>query len=65
MIIPIRCKSCGKPIGHFYEEYSERRDKGEDVKKILDDFNVKRYCCRTHLMGHVNLIDIAAQFKKF
>lgn len=64
MIIPIRCWSCGKPVGHLYEEYCERAAKGESKKKILDNFGLKRYCCRAMLLGQVDLIDTAAQFRR-
>jgi len=64
MIIPIRCFSCGKPIGHLWEEYKERLGKGEERKKILDELGLERYCCRSIFMGHVDLIDTAAKFKK-
>lgn len=65
MIIPARCMSCGKPVGHLYEEYQERIKKGEDRKKILDELGLQRYCCRALFLGHVDLIDLAAPFKKF
>ena len=65
MIIPIRCQSCGKPVAHLWEKYLERVEKGEDRKKVLDDLGLERYCCRTLFLGHVDLMDIAAQFKKF
>ena len=65
MIIPVRCWSCGKPIGHLYEEYKEKAAMNEDSKKVLDKLGVKRYCCRSMLIGHVDLIDDAAKFKKF
>jgi DNA-directed RNA polymerase subunit N len=65
MIIPIRCFSCGKPMAHLWEEYKERVAKGEDRKKVMDDLGVERYCCRAILLGHVDLIDTAAKFKKF
>lgn len=65
MIIPIRCFSCGKPIGHLWEEWLERNEKGESKKKILDALGVERYCCRGVFMGHVELIDLASEFKKF
>ncbi|MDP7324055.1 MAG: DNA-directed RNA polymerase subunit N [Candidatus Woesearchaeota archaeon] len=65
MIIPIRCVSCGKPVAQLWEEFSERKGKGEDVKKILDDLGLERYCCRGLFLGHVDLIDDAAAFKKF
>ena len=65
MIIPMRCFSCGKPISHLWEEFNERKANGEDVKKVLDELGLERYCCRGTMMGHVDLIDTAAQFKKF
>ena len=65
MIIPIRCWSCGKPIGHLWSEYKERVDKGDDRKKVMDDLHIERYCCRAMMLGQVDLIDTVAQFKKF
>jgi len=63
-MIPIRCFSCGKPIGHLWDEFSEKAAKGEDKKKIMDELGLEKYCCRTAMMGTVELIDLAAEFKK-
>lgn len=65
MIIPIRCFSCGKPIGHMWKEYSERTAKGEDAKKVMDDLGLERYCCRAQMLGHIDLADTAGKFKRF
>ncbi len=65
MIIPIRCWSCGKPIAHLYEDFINRVAKGENRKAVMDDLCLERYCCRGMLLGQVDLIDKAAQFKKF
>ena len=64
MIIPIRCWSCGKPIGHLWEDFQARVKKGDDRKEILDELGLERYCCRAMLLGHVDLIDTSAEFKK-
>lgn len=64
MIIPIRCFSCGKPVAQHWEEYVERTANGENRKKVLDELGLTRYCCRALFMGHVDLIDTVAQFKK-
>ena len=64
MIIPIRCYACGKPVAHLYPEFLERVAKGEDRKKIMDELGMERYCCRALFLGHVDLTDIAAEFKK-
>ena len=64
MIIPIRCFSCGKPIGHLWEEFEKKVENGQSKKEAMDELGVVRFCCRAHLMGHVDLADLAAQFKK-
>lgn len=65
MIVNVRCWSCGKPIAQVYDEYKERVENGEDRKKVMDELGLKRYCCRASILGHVDLIDTAARFKKF
>ena len=64
MIVPVRCFSCGKPIGHLCEEFQEKV-KTQPKKKVLDSMGLTRFCCRAMLLGHVDLADTAAQFKKF
>ncbi len=64
MLIPVRCFSCGFPIGAFYEEYKKRVEKGEDPGKVMDDLGIKRYCCRRMLLSQVDVIDEIAPFKK-
>jgi len=65
MMIPVRCYSCGKPIAQHWEEFKERVSKGEDRKKVLDDLKLNRFCCRSQFLGHVDLVEVAAKFKKF
>lgn len=64
MIIQIRCYSCGKPIAHLWGEYKQKVVKGEDIKKVLDSLGLKRYCCRQAMMGHIDLQEMVANFKK-
>ena len=64
MLIPVRCFSCGKPIGQFWEEYKKRIDSGEDPKKVLDDLKLERYCCRAALLGHADMLPEITKFKK-
>ena len=63
MIIPIRCFSCGKPVAHLWEKYQERI-KSENPKKVMDSIGLERYCCRALFLGHVDLLDTVARFKK-
>ena len=73
MIVPVRCMSCGKPIGHLWEKYQEKIAKADEKtdkeaanlkKQALDELGLERYCCRSVFMGHVDLMDLAAHFKK-
>ena len=60
----MRCMSCGKPVAQFWEEYKERTEKGEESKKVMDQLGLTRFCCRALFLGHIDLIDTVAQFKK-
>lgn len=63
MLPPVRCFTCGKPIGgKIYQEFTRRVQRGEDPKKVLDDLGLKRYCCRTVLLSTVVLIDDVAAY---
>ena len=64
MIIPIRCFSCGKPIGHLWEEFKQRVEEGETPKKILDELGLERYCCRSMFIGQTDLTELIGRFKK-
>ena len=64
MIIPVRCPTCGKPLGHLWPIFVERVSRGEDPKKVLDDLGVKRYCCRRTLLAHVPLIYEVIRFRR-
>ena len=63
MLIPVRCTSCGKPIGGLYEKYKERVEKGESPKKVLDDLGLDRYCCRTLFMTNIDVLSKVAKFR--
>ena len=57
MIIPVRCFTCGTLIADKWDEFVKRIDEGDEPQKILDDLNVKRWCCRRMLVSHTDLIE--------
>jgi DNA-directed RNA polymerase subunit N len=65
MIIPVRCFSCGRPVAQNWEEYVERTGKGEDAGKVMDEFGLRRYCCRRMLVTHSEIIDETMLHKRF
>ena len=65
MIIPVRCISCGKPVGHLWQKYVKLTEKDKlSSKDALDKLKLKRYCCRALFIGHVDLMDTIAEYKK-
>ena len=56
--------SCGKPVAHLWEEFNKRVEQKEEPRKVLDELGLKRYCCRALFLGHIDLINITAQYKK-
>ena len=65
MIIPIKCISCGKPIGHLWEKFKEKVEHGEDADKVFDELGLERYCCRSVFLGQVDNLELINKFKKF
>ncbi len=64
MMPPIRCPTCGKVLGQYWEEFNKRIENGEDPKKVLDDMGIDRYCCRTTMLTSVDLMETISRFKK-
>jgi DNA-directed RNA polymerase subunit N len=62
MIIPIRCFSCGKPLGHLWKKYEELLAEGKNSKEALDELSCTRFCCRGNMLSNVESIDIIGQF---
>ena len=63
MIIPIRCMSCGKPVGHLLEAY-QKESKKRNPAKVLDELGLERYCCRSLFLTHIDLIPRIARYSK-
>jgi len=74
VIIPVRCFTCGKVVAPAYEEFIKRYDEykkavdagekpKENPKKILDDLGLERYCCRSMIISHVDLIKDSAPYE--
>jgi DNA-directed RNA polymerase subunit N len=64
MLIPIRCMTCGKPVGQYWEKYRQEVKKGKSPKTVLDTIGLERYCCRSLFMTHVDLQGKVGQYNK-
>ena len=50
-MLPVRCYTCNKIIGNKEKQYEELVKEGFEMRVILDELGLKRYCCRRMLMG--------------
>ena len=73
-MLPLRCFTCGHVLAHIEIEYEEKviditnnikLDEIQKVQAIKDLINILlpdrwkyRYCCRSRLLGYVDLIKI-------
>jgi len=64
MLIPIRCMSCGKPVAQLWEGYQKRVESGEEPKKVMDDLGLKKFCCRSLFLTHVDLLQQMSKFRR-
>jgi DNA-directed RNA polymerase subunit N (RpoN/RPB10) len=70
MIIPIRCKTCGKVLADKFEEFQrtvQEVDGAVDMDidsadgktrkgKKLDDLGITKMCCRAVMLTHVDML---------
>ena len=63
MLPPVRCFTCGAPLGHLWDKYRERVAKGEDPRRVLEDLGVRRYCCKRTLFSTVIYIEALARYR--
>lgn len=57
MIIPVKCFTCNCLLGSKYIKYLELKDK-MSAKEIFKLLKVRRYCCKTVMLTHVDMIDV-------
>ena len=62
MIIPMRCFTCNNILSDKYLKYIEEVKKYKDndkkfKQKLLEELNIKRYCCKRFFITSANLIE--------
>lgn len=57
MIIPVRCFTCNKVIGHLWETYKRLLQNMPSAADALNELKLHRTCCRRMFLSHVDTID--------
>jgi len=47
---PVRCRTCGKVVSQYEEEYKRNIKEGKTKGETLDKLGIKRSCCRTEML---------------
>lgn len=55
MLLPVRCYTCGKVLGHLGDRYKSY----EKPLKFFEDYHIERYCCRRIFLCHVDVQETA------
>lgn len=56
MIGEFICVTCGQLLSELIEKYLKEVKEGKKTnKQILDDLNLKRFCCRSRVLGSIDL----------
>ncbi|GBF08704.1 DNA-directed RNA polymerase subunit N [Aeropyrum pernix] len=63
MLPPVRCFTCGRPLGHLWPRFRELVASGKTPGEALDELGVDRYCCRRTLFTSVTYIEHAAKYR--
>ncbi len=62
MLIPVRCYTCGKVVGDKWEYFNDLLRQGKSQPEAFKIINLKRYCCRRIVLGHVDVIDTLMKY---
>lgn len=58
MIYQVRCFSCGKIFTKsIIDKWINDCEKNKNRKNILDELKLDRICCRTTLIGQINIAE--------
>jgi DNA-directed RNA polymerase subunit N len=57
IIMPCRCYSCNKPVGHLWDKWQQYMQQGgADAAAVLDVLGLRRYCCRRMILSHTDQV---------
>lgn len=64
MYFPVRCFTCGAPIGDLWDDYEGKVKGGTKPAEALNELEVERFCCRRMFLSHVNIMDKIVKYIK-
>lgn len=57
MLLPVRCYTCGKVLGHLSDSrekfHASMKGKEEDWRPFFEKHNIVRYCCKRVLIAQI------------
>src|SRR3989304_3371053 len=71
MLIPVRCFTCGKPIGHLQEDFNRlvakynNTDAYTSKLKAFEKLGIEKYCCKIALFTYPDIVDTILKYSSF
>ncbi|KPM05637.1 coiled-coil domain-containing protein 102A-like [Sarcoptes scabiei] len=69
MFFPVRCWTCGKVIGHLWEEFREElnrakicNDRIDSLLPLFQKLGLRRFCCHTMFLTHYQRFEESINF---
>lgn len=57
-----RCYTCNCFIAQYATTFAEQKRNGVHARVIMDRLNIRRFCCRAHIISHVDLFEDFSRF---
>ncbi len=53
-MLPVRCYTCGKVIGHLEDTINKYRLNSLPLKDLYDNNRIRRYCCKRMISTYID-----------
>ncbi len=64
MYFPVRCFTCGAPVGDRWDDYDAKTKAGAKPADVLSEMGIDRYCCRRMFISHVEVMEKVNKYSK-
>ncbi len=63
-MIPVRCFSCNKVLGHLERPWQHAQRAYATPKQALDALGLRRECCRRVMLTYVDMVQLTLDYER-
>lgn len=64
-MLPVRCYTCNKVLGNKGATFEKLKNSGLEMEEIWANLGLKRQCCKTIMITHVDLTDEMMEYDDY